>query len=204
MELAKYDPLYTVDQYLDIERAADERHIYLDGSIYMMAGESSEHGDISANLAIALGSQLENKPCRVRIKDTKVRSGETPLSGHGTKGMFSYPDIVIICDEPEYHDAHKDIVLNPTVIVEVLSPKTESFDRKEKFLRFRKHNPTLTDYILVSQERPLVEHHTRNASRRWSMQLYEEMDANFEISSIGCVLKLSRIYHRIVFADNID
>jgi Uma2 family endonuclease len=97
MQLAKYDPLYTIDQYLAIERAAQERHIYLDGSIYMMAGESGAHGDISTNIVAALAAQLEDTPCRVRIKDTKVRSGETPMSGQGTRGMFSYPDIVVIC-----------------------------------------------------------------------------------------------------------
>jgi Uma2 family endonuclease len=201
MELPKYHPIYTVDEYLEIERAADERHIYLDGSIYLMVGESGAHGDISTNLVAGLGSQLESKPCRVRTKDTKVRSGDTPMTGHGTKGMFSYPDVVVICGEPEYHDAHQDIVLNPRVIVEVLSPKTESFDRNDKFRRFRKHNPTLTDYILVSQDSPQVEHHSRNAKKRWSMQMYEEMDATFEIASIGCTLKLSKIYHRVVFED---
>ena len=108
---------------------------------------------------------------------------------------------VVIYGEPEYHDAHEDIVLNPAVIVEVLSPKTEAFNRNEKFLRFRKCNPTLTDYILVSQDRPQVEHHTRNAKKRWSMRLFEELDASFEIASIGCTLKLSKVYHRVTFPE---
>src|SRR5262245_44219153 len=112
---------YTIDQYLAIERAADERHWYLDGEIQAMAGESGPHGDISSNVIIALGIQLKGTPCRVRAKDTKVRSGPILSAGESTRGLFSYPDILVICGEPEYHDALADVVLNPKVILEVLS-----------------------------------------------------------------------------------
>jgi len=100
------------------------------------------------------------------------------------------------------HDAHRDIVLNPAVIIEVLSPETETFDRKDKFRRLRRFNPTLTDYILVSQERPEIEHHSRNAKNHWSMKLYEGLDGSFEIASIGCTLKLNKVYNRVTFAEH--
>ena len=90
-----------------------------------MAGESGEHGDITVNLVIALGNQLKGTPCRARTKDTKVRSGPSPRGHQNTSGLYSYPDVVVVCGEPEYHDAFTDVILNPTVILEVLSPSTE-------------------------------------------------------------------------------
>lgn len=193
-------PLYTIDEYLAFERKSEERHIYFDGELFAMAGESDEHGDISVNLVVSLGSQLKGKPCRVRTKDTKVRSGPTPLPGQSTRGLFSYPDIVVVCDDPEYHDAHTDIILNPTAIVEVLSPSTEAFDRGSKFTRYQTCNPTLRDYLLVSQDQPQIEQFTRQPDGTWSYQLYVGLDASVAIPSIGCVLKLSEVYDRVVFA----
>src|SRR5437763_1371764 len=141
MGLPKLKPRYTVDQYLAMERHAEERHLFLDGEIYAMAGESDRHGIISVNLVALLVVQLRGGPCSVRTKDTKVRSGPIPMSGAATKGMFSYPDVLVICKEPEYHDAFRDILLNPKAIFEVLSESTEAFDRGEKFQRFQEWNP---------------------------------------------------------------
>src|SRR5258708_35761417 len=110
MGLPKPKPMYTVEDYLTIERASEERHEYLDGQIYAMAGESGEHGDISVNLIASLATQLKGTPCRARTKDTKVRSGPAPRSRQSSAGLYSYPDIVVICGEPEYHDAHTDVI----------------------------------------------------------------------------------------------
>lgn len=194
-------PWYTVDNYLAIERASEERHLYLDGEIYAMAGESHAHGDISTNIVGLLHSQLRGKPCRARTKDTKVRSGPTPLPGKSMSGLFSYPDVLVICGEPEYHDAHEDIVLNPTTIVEVLSESTEAFDRGEKFRRYQQWNPSLCDYILVSQDRPQVEHYTRQPDGTWSYQRIEGLENEVVIRSIQCVLKLAEVYERVVFRE---
>ena len=100
MALAQPQPLYTVAEYLAFERESEERHEYLDGMIYAMAGESGEHGDISMNLSILLGSQLKGRDCRARSKDTKVRSGPIPKLKYSTKGLYSYPDVLVICGEP--------------------------------------------------------------------------------------------------------
>jgi Uma2 family endonuclease len=197
----KLQPRYSVDEYLALERAAEERHIYLDGEIIAMAGESGEHGDISVNTVISLGTQLKGKPCRVRDKDTKVRSGPIPMKGHSRKGMFSYPDILVICGEVEYHDAYKDVILNPKVIIEVLSESTESFDRGDKFQRYQKYNPTLTDYILVSQDKPLIEHFFRKPKGGWSYDSFAGLDAEVAIASIGCTLKLADVYDRVKFSE---
>ena len=192
---------YTIAQYLAMERASAERHFYLDGEIYAMAGESPAHGDISANLVITLGNQVRGTPCRVRTKDTKVCSGPLLSAGETTRGLFSYPDLVVICGEPQYHDTLADVVLNPKVIIEVLSESTEAFDRGGKFRRFQRWNPTLTDYLLVSQDQPLVEHFTRQPDGTWSYRLTMGLDSSVVITSISCTLKLAEVYERITFAE---
>jgi Uma2 family endonuclease len=176
MSLAKVKskPYYTVEQYLKIERETDERSEYIDGEIYAMAGESGAHADISANLVAAIVSELRGKPCRARTKDTKVRSGA--LKEHLGRGMISYPDLVVICGEPEYHDHHKDVVLNPAVIIEVLSESTEEFDRGVKFMRYRNFNPTLSDYILVSQDEAHIEHYIHQENGDWILREYYGLD----------------------------
>jgi Uma2 family endonuclease len=199
MALPKLKPIFTVDEYLKMERAAEERHLFLDGLIFAMAGESLPHGIISVNLVVALGSQLKGKLCQALTKDTKVRSGPTPMSPRNTSGMFSYPDIVVVCGEPEFHDAHMDIILNPTVIVEVLSSSTEGFDRGEKFSRYKTWNPTLKDYLLVSQQAPQIEHYTRQTDDRWSEHRYSGLEATVIIASIDCALKLTDVYDRVIF-----
>ena len=195
----KSKPYYTVEQYLEYERQADERSEYIDGEIYAMAGESGAHADISTNLAMLVATQLRGTACRARLKDTKVRSAA--LKEHFGRGMISYPDLVVICGEPEYHDWHKDIVLNPTVIIEVLSESTEEFDRGVKFMRYRNFNPTLTDYILVSQDEPHVEHYTRQENGDWLLREYYGLNKSFRIDSIECSLGLSDVYDRVEFAE---
>ena len=121
-------PRYTVAEYLALERESEERYEYLDGEIYLKAGESPEHGAICMNLSASLGSQLRGTPCQAFSKDTKVRSGRAPLAGHTTKGMFSYPDLLAVCGDLQFHDQFRDVLLNPAVIIEVLSDSTEAFD----------------------------------------------------------------------------
>lgn len=199
MGVAQKELLYTVDEYLVLERASDERHEYLDGYIYLMAGESGEHADICTNLVGELRAQLRNTPCRARSKDTKVRSGPDPQHHRTPKGLFSYPDIVVICGEPQYHDNLRDVVLNPTVVIEVLSPATEAFDRGEKFLRYEHWNPTLTDYLLVSQNIPFIGHYVRQADGIWTYHLYEGLERSLTIKSVNCTLRFADVYDRVEF-----
>jgi Uma2 family endonuclease len=198
MAIRKSPLLYTIDQYLEIERQTEDRYEYLDGQIFAMAGESIAHGDISANLGGLLHSQLRGTLCRVLVKDTKVRSGPNPHPG-STKGLFSYPDLVVICGELQFHDEHQDVVLNPTAIFEVLSESTESFDRGEKFHRYRMWNPTLSDYVLVSQTQPVIEHYARQADGGWLYHFYSDSKYRLFINSINCELRLPDVYERIVF-----
>lgn len=199
MSQTESDLVYTVDEYLAFERQSEKRHEFLDGHIYPMAGEAGEHADICTNLIAVLCNQLHDTRCRVRSIATKVRSGPDPQHRRPIKGMFSYPDLVVICGEPQYHDRHRDVALNPTVIIEVLSESTEAFDRGEKFLRFQTWNPTLGDYVLVRQTSPIIEHYLRQPDGGWSYYVHQGMDAKVTIESIGCTLRLVEVYDRIDF-----
>src|SRR5260370_26307953 len=139
---------YTVEQYLELERKAEERHEFLDGQIYEMSGESLAHSQIGANFSGELHAQLRGKPCQVLSPNMKVRSGPYIKGQRNTKGLFSYADLTVVCGQPLFHDEHQDVLLNPTVIIEVLSPSTESFDRGDKFRRYGYWIASLTDYIL--------------------------------------------------------
>ncbi len=193
-------PRVTVEDYLRSERAAGERHEYLDGTVIAMAGESDAHGRVTFNLTGLVYSQLKGKPCQGRVKDTKIRSGRLgPWNPRATAGLFSYPDIVVICGDPQFLDEHNDVVTNPTAIIEVLSPSTEAFDRGEKFARYRQWNPTLTDYLLVSQDRPRIEHFSRLADGSWRFTSADGLASAVEIPAIGCVLGLADVYDRVPF-----
>ena len=192
----------TVAEYLQREWDSVERHTYIDGELFAMAGESGNHGDISVNLVVSIGSQLKGTPCRAKTKDTKVRSspaGPRPL--RDTAGLFSYPDVVVVCGEPEYMDDRSAIIMNPTAIVEVLSPSTKAFDRGEKFDRFQRWNPTLTDYLLVTQDKPRVEHFTRQPDGSWRYTTTDGLDSVVPVPSIGCTLRLADVYDRVTFLD---
>jgi Uma2 family endonuclease len=193
-------PLYTVEAYLVLERESEERHEYVDGEVYLMAGESPEHGAICMNLSVSIGSQLRGTPCQAFAKDTKVRSGPTPLPGYPMKGMFSYPDLLVVCGDLQFHDHFRDVLLNPTLIVEVLSDSTEAFDRGEKFRRYRTWLPTLTDYLLVAQDKPLIDHYHRVEENRWELVSIEGLDASFHLELLNCTLRLVDVYDRIIFA----
>ena len=189
----------TLEEYLEFERNAEVRHEFFDGEVRQMAGESGEHGDISANLVRLVGNSVYEKNCRVRTKDTKVRSGFMPPKSPLKKGMISYPDLVVICGEPEYHDKHRDVVLNPRVIIEVLSESTAEFDRTDKFHRYNICNPTLTDYVLVSQDKCLVEHFIKQSDGAWKYFYYNALESEIAIDSIDCTIKLADIFYLIKF-----
>ena len=204
MSLPKSEPLYTVEEYLAMERESEERHEYIDGLVYAMAGESPAHGDICVNLIAELRTQLRGTPCRVWTKDAKVLSGPTIRSSRSMKGMFSYPDLVVVCGEPKFLDKRRDVLLNPQVIIEVLSPSTESFDRGDKFRRYRRYNPTLTDYVLVSQSLSAIDHYRRVSSDEWVYTTADDLQGSLNISAIDCVLRPSEVYDRVTFPEEIN
>jgi len=195
------EKIYTAQAYLELERIAKHRHEFIDGEIFLMAGESDNHGIISANLGGEFYLQLKGKDCQLRIKDAKIKSGGfAQKAGGSTKGMFSYPDLVVICGEVKFYDKKRDIILNPKVIIEVLSESTEIFDRNDKFTRYKMFNETLTDYVLVSQDKPQIEHFIRQDDNSWKIFTYIGLDKICRVESIECELKFADIYDRIKFS----
>jgi Uma2 family endonuclease len=199
MSLLHAYELYSPAEYLALERAAEERHEYLDGEIYAMAGESPEHGAICTNISGQLYNQLRGHDCQVFAKDMKVRSGPDPQIKRTTKGLYSYPDIIVVCGELKFHDEHRDVLLNPVVIIEVLSPTTEAFDRGEKWVRYQTWLPALTDYLLISQTSAHIDHYHRREGGGWIYQLVQTLDAQLQLDSIGCDLRLADVYDRVPF-----
>ena len=188
-----HSPRYTVQEYLAMERESDERHEYLDGHIYAMAGESLQHSQICVNLIGEIRSQLKARDCQVLSPNMKVRSGNS--------GLFSYPDLTVVCGKPLFLDGKKDVLLNPTVIVEVLSPSTEAFDRGEKFIRYQSFLDSLMEYLLVSQHRPLIMRFARQDKGQWLSSFAEGLSSKLAIDAIDCQLDLSEIYSRVTFPE---
>jgi Uma2 family endonuclease len=166
-----------------------------------MAGESESHADISVNLVRELSNQLRGTLCRVWTKDVKIRCGPEPTLQSKTKGLYAFPDLTVVCGKRQYHDQYKDVLLNPAVLVEVLSPSTESFDRGEKWLRYQTWLPTLMNYILVSQTAPQIEQYSRQTNGEWIYSFVEGLDREVHLSSIDCTLKLADVYDRVIFPE---
>ena len=179
-------PAITERQYLELERASEMRHEFLDGLMYAMAGESPDHSTICFNLASIIGSQIRDKTCRGFSPNMKVRAG--------IGGLYAYPDLMIVCGEARFHDEYGDVLLNPTVIFEVLSPSTQKYDRGEKFRRYRTEIESLQDYVLVSQDQFRVEHHHREADGAWSQTEAIAKDAVVVLKSIDCTIPLTEVY----------
>jgi Uma2 family endonuclease len=191
MSLPRTLPVFTTEQYLDLERHTEIRHEFLDGTVYAMSGGSPAHSAICFNLATTLGVQLRGTRCKGFSPDMKVRAGD--------KRLYAYPDLAVACGEHFLHDHHGDVLLNPFVIFEVLSRSTETYDRGEKFERY-KTIETLTDYVLVSQDRPCLEHFSRRPDGTWSLAEVSGLDAVVDIASVNCRLPLAEVYDRIEFA----
>ena len=205
MGLAQTVPVYTIEEYLAMEREAVERHEYIDGEIFVMAGETDPHSIITINLGAEFHNQLKGRDCAALSPNMKVRSGPDPKFSRSLKGFFSYADLMVACGKRLYHDDHKDVLLNPKVIIEILSSTTEAFDRGEKFRRYRKWIPTFTDYLLVSQTEPLVEHFSLDKSGFWVLRAtVSELGESVKIPSIGCELKMAEIYDRVEFPAQIE
>jgi Uma2 family endonuclease len=183
---------YTVEEYLERERKAEYKSEYLDGQIYAMAGASLSHSSIVAHLASEIIPQLRGTPCQVFSNDTKIRTSHT--------GLYAYPDLSIVCGEPEFHDEQKDVLINPKVIFEVLSPSTEAFDRGGKFFRYQ-NIESFTDYDLVAQDEARVEHLIRQADGAWLLYLVRGMGKTLHIASIDCTISLAGIDDRVTFPE---
>lgn len=196
MSTPKQKLLIAPEEYLAFERRADERHEWLDGVIRQMAGESPQHSIICSNVNASFNLQLRGKPCATFSPNMKVYSR---LATDTTmKGLFSYTDTLVVCGPPQFHDQHRDVLTNPRVVVEVLSDSTENYDRTEKFERYAQNN-SLTDYILISQHRPCIEHFARQEQGLWTYYRATALTDSIQLAAINCRLSLTEVYDRIEF-----
>ncbi|MBI4673159.1 MAG: Uma2 family endonuclease [Chloroflexi bacterium] len=178
---------YTPEEYLALEEVAESRHEYFEGQIYMMAGGSADHSLITVNLASELRQQLKRKPCRVFNSDLRLYVEGTTL--------YTYPDVMVICGKIEYARGRDDTALNPSVIIEVLSPATRKYDRTEKF-RLYKHIPSFQEYLLVESSRAHIEHY-RLEGRRWSTEIANGLDKRIAIETLNCEILIGDIYDKV-------
>jgi Uma2 family endonuclease len=180
----------TPAEYLAFERQSDVKHEYFRGELFAMAGASRQHARIAANLAYLFVGQMKGRPCDVFSGDMRVKVSPT--------GLYTYPDASVVCGRPRFEDKELDVLLNPTVIVEILSKSTEAYDRGEKFAQYRTLD-TLTDYLLICQDKPLIERFTRQADGGWLLTDSAGLDAVMPIESIQCRLPLADVYDRVEF-----
>lgn len=187
--LARQPEHYTVEEYLYWERIADVRHEYYDGQIVMMAGGSPRHSLLGANLIAEFHRAVSGSGCRVYTSDLKIRSSPS---------QFVYPDVTVVCGELQFHDAERDVVTNPRLIVEVLSPTTETTDRGVKWLHYQRLS-MLRDYLMVSQQEPIIEHYYRDEHGEWQSVIHQGLETIMNISALDCAIPLHRIYDGIEF-----
>lgn len=177
----------TPAEYLAFERESEVRHEYIDGEIYAMAGGSFEHSLIIGNLIRELGTALKGRHCFVCPTDMRIRIAAST--------RYTYPDVAVVCGEPRFEGDRRDILLNPLVIVEVLSESTERYDRGAKFAHYRTL-PSLADYVLVSQTEPLVEHFHHTADGGWVLHVFAGGDA-LTLASLDCSIPIAEIYDKV-------
>jgi Uma2 family endonuclease len=181
-------PYVTPQQYLEIERKAEHKSEYVDGQMYAMSGVSRSHNRITLDIFLRLDEQLTDGPCEVFVSKIRVR----PKTG----GPYYYPDVIVVCGEQKFEDHEFDTLLNPKVIVEVLSPSTEPYDRGKKFEMYRQM-PSLAEYILIAQDHIHVEHYVLQGSGTWEFSETRDAESIVELPSVGARLKVADIYRRV-------
>ena len=184
---------YTPAEYLQLERAAETKSEYLYGQILAMSGASRAHNLITVNISGELRQQLRGRPCEVYAADMRVRVDRT--------GLYTYPDIALACGDIRFEDSHIDTLLNPVVLVEVLSPSTESYDRGEKFEHYKRLD-SLQEYILIAQDKVRVERYVRQGDQ-WVLSELSALDDVLHIDAIDCSVRLSDVYERVTLPNDI-
>ena len=180
--------LYSAEEYLTLERSASSKSEFHDGQIFAMTGASRKHNLVSGNIYRELSLQLKKHPCEAYVNDMRVKAAQA--------NSYHYPDIAVVCGTPQFEDAQVDTLLNPTLLVEVLSPSTEAYDRGGKFAHYRKID-TLREYLLVAQDQPSIERYMRQGDV-WILTEAEGLEASVPLESIDCVLSLREVYDKVL------
>ncbi len=181
---------FTEQEYLDFERAAETKHEYYRGEILAMAGAQRNHNRIVGNTYASFHAQTRETSCEVFMNDMRVRISPS--------GRYVYPDVVVVCGEQQMLDDELDTLLNPTLVIEVLSETTEKYDRGEKAEDYRRLD-SLQELVLIAQDKPHIERFTRKAGNVWEFVETDGLDATIDLPSIGCTLALADVYARVDF-----
>lgn len=182
---------YSVEDYLSFEESATERSEYCNGEIFTMAGGTPNHNQIALNISSDLNFQLKRKDYRVYIADIKLWIPQ--------KNSFNYPDVMVIAGSPQFYDNRKDIILNPLLVIEVLSDSTKDYDRGDKFAQYRTLE-SLQEYVLVSQDSCHIEYFRKTAPHEWLFTEIEDSEASLKLVSLNLTLSLADIYDKVDFA----
>ena len=186
---------YTPEEYLSLERKATYKSEYCAGEIFAMAGASLAHSRIVMNVGTTLSVQLEDKDCDVYANELRVKTPDNAL--------YTYPDIVVSCGQLKLEDSSFDTLLNPVLIIEVLSPSTEAYDRAKKFAFYRKIE-SLKEYILVAQDECRVTQYTNQEDGSWVFNESSNLEDTIRLASLPCVLDLQKVYRRIEFTPEVE
>ncbi len=191
MAVPQTTPRLTEAEYLTLERAAvDVKSEFYDGEVFAMSGGTRWHSCIATNMAIELGRKLENRHCRPYNCDLRVKIEAS--------GLYTYPDLSVVCGEPKFVDERLDTLTNPTLIVEVLSESTESYDRGRKFEHYRRI-PSLREYLLISQEEPRIEQFFRRETNEWVLRDAIGLDTTLALPSLEISISLAAVFADVVF-----
>ena len=182
---------FTSEEYLAIDRQSEYKNEYFDGEIFAMTGASRKHNLISVNVATTLNNQLADRECEVYASDMRVKVNQT--------GLYTYPDVVVVCEAPQFEDQEVDTLLNPMVKIEVLSKTTEGYDRGDKFEHYRSI-ASLAEVVLIAQDKHHVEYYKRQENNQWILTETNSLEDKIILTSIGCELPLSQIYRKVSIA----
>ena len=182
----------TVAEYFAIEEKAQQKSEFFDGEMFLMAGASREHNAVSRNLTAELHTRLKGSSCKVFVADQRLQVSPT--------GLYTYPDLLIVCGTPEYSTENRNTLTNPKVVIEVLSDSTERYDRTTKF-RHYKQLPSVQEYVLVSQNEPLVERFTRLPDGTWTQTEFVGLEATMALATVPVSVPLAEVYLDVEFPE---
>ena len=192
--ISRRQRFFTPEEYLSLEEKADQRSEYCNGEIFAMSGGSVNHNQIAINVMTALSRLFDRKPCRVFINDVRLHIKRS--------GLYTYPDVMVVCGKIEFVPGRDDTVLNPIVLVEVWSDSTKEYDRAEKFAMYRQI-PSLQEYVMIDQTQPYVEHFHRDGNF-WVLETLEQIENVLILPSLECEIPLTTMYEKVEWQSESD
>ena len=180
---------YTADEYLKMERRRANRHEFSNGKILATAGSTRRHNLICTNTIIAVGSRVRGHKCEIYANDMRVRLNQS---------RFCYPDVIVVNGDPVFADSETDVLLNPTVVIEIMSNPTGQADKTEKLESYLAMD-SIRECLLVKEDGMRVEHYSKQNAKQWIFRIYTEREDTVSLDSVGCKVSLAEIYSQVKF-----